>query len=354
MSKKQNNLIAKEIHQQFYKDKVGKIGWTDKWASPFYEFLFKQNNFNSILDIGCGNGSFLSLCKSKGLERCAGTDIITLDLGIVKKEENIEYYNIPASELSFNNNEFDIVTSFECLEHVHEDEVDATLDNMFKFTSNFLCLSIAHRESGEKTKDGRNLHLTVHPWHWWKNKLNKRGTIYSKLSPSDESRSYVIVSKRKTIYCDLDSTLNDHYNRIKRFTVEGKCDFLKASTEKELLKDLPLPHAIDSLNTLSKDFNIIILTARPFPNAQEITKKWLDLHNFYYDSIIVVKKSLDKIKYVDSSSSLFIDDLSRKHETNPPYKVLYQDTIEELEKRKINYILFKGDWKKVMHKLGYE
>lgn len=160
--------------------------------------------------------------------------------------------------------------------------------------------------------------------------------------------------RKKTIYCDLDSTLNDHYNRIKRFTVEGKCDFLKASTEEELLKDLPLPHAIDSLNILSKDFNIIILTARPFPNAQEITKKWLDLHNFYYDSIIVVKKSLDKIKYVDSPSSLFIDDLSRKHETNPPYKVLYQDTIEELEKRKINYILFKGDWKKVMHKLGYE
>jgi len=34
--------------------------------------------------------------------------------------------------------------------------------------------------------------------------------------------------------------------------------------------------------------------------------------------------------------------------------VLYNETIEELEKRKLNYILFKGDWSKVMNQLGYE
>ena len=120
------------------------------------------------------------------------------------------------------------------------------------------------------------------------------------------------------------------------------------------MKDLPLPYAKESIDILKEKYNICIITARPYPNAYKITKSWLDKHNFYYDGIIVTRESIDKVKYVDTKDSLFIDDLSKKHESNLPYTILYENTIKELEKRKINYILFKGDWKKVMHKLGYE
>ena len=162
------------------------------------------------------------------------------------------------------------------------------------------------------------------------------------------------TNNKPTLYCDLDSTLNDHYRRISRFTIEGSCDFTAANQMDEVMKDLPLPFAKDSIDTLKEDYNICILIARAYPDAYKITKSWLDKFNFYYDNIIVVERSIDKIKYLNDEDSLFIDDLSRKHESNPPYKILYENTIKELEKRKINYILFKGDWKKVMHKLGYE
>jgi len=163
-----------------------------------------------------------------------------------------------------------------------------------------------------------------------------------------------MVSKKPTLYCDIDSTINNHYVRIKRHTSNGVCNFSAAHSREELMKDEVLPLAKESIDILSKDYNIVFLTAREFPDAYNLTKEWLLANNFYFDSIIVVSRSIDKIGYLRGDNCLFIDDLSRKHETNPPYTVLYHDTIKALEDRKINYILFKGDWKEVMNKLGYE
>jgi SAM-dependent methyltransferase/5'(3')-deoxyribonucleotidase len=352
--KSTNNQIAKDIHQEFYSLVAkGKIEWTDQWAKPFYPFIFESNNFKSVIDIGCGDGSFINKCADNSFEKCTATDLITVDLNLVKKNKSVRYLNTPASELDLNET-FDLVTSFECLEHVHLDEVDATLDKMFSLADKYLCLSIAHKESGEKTEDGRNLHLTVKDWKWWSEKLSERGEIFQVLSPSDKHRTFVIVNKKPTLYCDIDSTVNNHYVRIKRHTSNGTCNFTAAHSREELMKDEVLPHAKNSIDTLSKKYNIVFLTARNFPNAYNLTREWLVANNLYFDSIIVVNRSIDKIKHLRGANCLFIDDLSRKHETNPPYKVLYHDTIKALEDRKINYILFKGDWKEVMSRLGYE
>jgi len=157
----------------------------------------------------------------------------------------------------------------------------------------------------------------------------------------------------RVLYCDLDSTLNTHWKRIKKHTINGVCNYDLAFSREEILSDEPLEGAREALIKLSKDYKIVILTARPFADAFNITKQWLDNNNFYYQDIIVVNRSIDKLPYL-TKESLFIDDLSRKHENNLPYTVLYNETIEELEKRKLNYILFKGDWSKVMNQLGYE
>jgi len=161
-------------------------------------------------------------------------------------------------------------------------------------------------------------------------------------------------SDKPTFYCDIDSTVNDHYNRILRNTINGRCNFDKANTREEILKDKVLPLAKESLNILSEKYKIVFLTARAYTNARNITEEWLRVNNFKYDDLIVVNRSIDKIKYLTEKNIVFLDDLSKKHETHPPYTILYQDTIKELDRLNINYILFKGDWKEVMKRLGYE
>lgn len=155
-----------------------------------------------------------------------------------------------------------------------------------------------------------------------------------------------------TLYCDIDSTINNHWVRIQRNTHNGRCDWSKAFSEEEIMLDKPLDGALEALEKLSKAYKIVFLTARNFPNAENITKNWLEVNGFKYDDLIVVKRSVDKLEYVTEKDCLFIDDLSKKHEFNPPYVVLYEDTIQALEEYKVNYILFKGDWKEVLLKLN--
>jgi len=160
------------------------------------------------------------------------------------------------------------------------------------------------------------------------------------------------MESKPILYCDIDSTINKHWKRIQRNTTDGICDYSKAYSEKEIMKDEVLEGSHDALQELSKTYSIVFLTARPFLDAERITKAWLSANNFVYYKLIVVKKSKDKIPYVDKKGCLFIDDLSRKHETNPPYTQLYTDVIAELDRRNVNYIRFKGDWTEVLERLS--
>jgi len=156
----------------------------------------------------------------------------------------------------------------------------------------------------------------------------------------------------KKLFCDIDSTINNHWERIQRCTTNGKCDFIKAFSKEEVMKDEVLPGARESLKELSNRYEIHFLTARDFPNAYDMTREWLNKNGFEYESIIVVNKPMDKLKYVTEAGCLFIDDLSKKHETNPPYKILYWNVIRELNKNNVNYIIFKNNWKTIMGEIS--
>lgn len=345
-----NNSYIKEIHHNFYSER--KVNWTDRWASQFKEFIFSDSKKESIIDVGCGNGSFIAECQAKGFKDCHALDIVTLDLGLVDIRPKITYHSVPASDLNLNGRKFTFVTSFDVLEHLHEEEVDATLDNLFSLCSGFLCLSISHRKSGEMLEDGTNLHQTVRSWAWWKEQLEKRGTLHKLLSNNTITRSASVWIPKPILYCDIDSTVNKHWKRIQRNTVDGKCDWSKAFSEAEVMKDEVLESSQEALRVLSSTYNIVFLTARPFTDAERITAAWLSKNNFVYSKLIIVKSSKEKIPYVTTPGCLFIDDLARKHETNPPYTVLHEDVIEELDSKKVNYIRFKGDWQEVLEQLS--
>ena len=154
--------------------------------------------------------------------------------------------------------------------------------------------------------------------------------------------------QRKKLYCDIDSTINNHWERIHRWSNNGICNWEKALSRDEIMKDEVLPGVIEKLTKLSEEYEIHFLTARNFVDAYNITKDWLDLKGIKYESINVVKKSKDKPEFLSNNGcDLFIDDLSTDQEKGPSYINLYNETIKDLENRKINYIIFKGNWSDV-------
>ncbi len=145
------------------------------------------------------------------------------------------------------------------------------------------------------------------------------------------------------IFCDLDSTLNDSYRRVRRFSFDGTCDWKKAYSEIELMKDIPNMKGKNFIEKYNKDYEVIIITARNFKYSKDFTKQWLDNNNFIYSKLIIVKNPLEKIKYLNNNDFL-IDDFSQKHEIYDPYKVLNWKMIKYLNKKKKKYLIFKGDW----------
>ncbi len=159
---------------------------------------------------------------------------------------------------------------------------------------------------------------------------------------------------RKQLYCDIDSTINNHWVRIKRWALPsfpGSSIDSKAFSREEIMKDDVLPGALNAVEQFSKDWDIHFLTARNFPDAYSITEQWLTQKGFPYDTINVVKKSKDKPPFlVQRQVDLFVDDLSAGQEFGPSYINLYTSTIQDLQNKNIKFEIFKNNWAEILER----
>tara|TARA_R110000765_G_scaffold423931_1_gene533605 strand:- start:309 stop:812 length:504 start_codon:yes stop_codon:yes gene_type:complete len=163
----------------------------------------------------------------------------------------------------------------------------------------------------------------------------------------------------KYLYCDIDSTVNNHWERIKKWAIPsfpGHSIHPRAFTREEIMKDKPLPGAKRILNMFKEGgYKIIFLTARKFDDAYGITTDWLDEHGFVYDDVIVVDNSEAKVPIIqkameEDKMDLFIDDFSAGQEYGPSYKNLYVGVIQDLQILGAHVEVFKGDWQEVEEK----
>lgn len=152
------------------------------------------------------------------------------------------------------------------------------------------------------------------------------------------------------LYCDIDSTLNTHRERIKRNTIggwPGEAIDPKAFTREEVMKDQALPGALDALKKLSEHFEITYLTARMWDWPEgTITKDWLEREGFPIDHIVVVGSMEEKINFINANPcDLFIDDFSIYQERL--YTALKQSVIDKIT---VPFEIFRGDWQYILDK----
>lgn len=122
-----------------------KPDWGD--GMEYHRRSLVEQNISSdslLLDYGCGQGAYVHYFNSKGI-KCIGADLfeypkweaISAELGVVK---NSIFSCIYDAKLPFNDNEFDIVFSFEVLEHCPDPE--KTLRELKRVAKSSLILSV--------------------------------------------------------------------------------------------------------------------------------------------------------------------------------------------------------------------
>ena len=152
------------------------------------------------LDLGCGVGfAFEYLSQHKFNFETYGVDISNEAIAMARHrlssmkglDERLKV--IDSQSLPFENGYFSLVTCFDVLEHLDEDDVVATLkeiDRSMAGGGTFVG-AVSCRKAGSDDKFGDNLHRTIKTTDWWIDKIDPDRAIY------DGQRKQFVLWKRK-------------------------------------------------------------------------------------------------------------------------------------------------------------
>jgi cyclopropane fatty-acyl-phospholipid synthase-like methyltransferase len=107
----------------------------------------------SLIDFGCSDGEMLPILSER-----YNINAIGYDPGVS------EFENIPTTAV-------DCLTSTDVLEHVEPEMIDDTLKIINTLFTKSAFLLIASYPAKKHLPDGRNAHLIIENFDWWKNKL---------------------------------------------------------------------------------------------------------------------------------------------------------------------------------------
>jgi SAM-dependent methyltransferase len=106
--------------------------------------LFEQSDPSSVLDVGCGEGVLVHQWAQRlGDRRVVGIDLQeeSIQAGWAQRQApNLEYRVMAAEDLPFAENEFDLASAIEVLEHVPDPE--HTLAEMARCAERYLLVSV--------------------------------------------------------------------------------------------------------------------------------------------------------------------------------------------------------------------
>ena len=126
-------------------DQVGKhkndLTYTEQPNIVYKEVEKRKEDFNKILEVGSGTGHLIGKLSEELYSECWSVDInAELINYITKKYEkvNISYGDI--IDLPFDDNSFDLVYTYQVLQHVHPDNIRQALNELLRVTKKELWL----------------------------------------------------------------------------------------------------------------------------------------------------------------------------------------------------------------------
>jgi glycosyltransferase involved in cell wall biosynthesis/SAM-dependent methyltransferase len=176
------------------------------WGENMLETL-KSWKASSLLDVGCGYGNFCD-AASIFVPKVYGLDIASVATGNIIDNPDITFFDGEATHLPLPENAVEWVTSFDCLEHCLEEDIDDILGEFDRVARKGFILSISYEPC---EMDGMPLHMTVKPESWWMEKLGKYGKIEKFGKAPITGAPYLICRKplRPRIICYCAGTLGN-------------------------------------------------------------------------------------------------------------------------------------------------
>jgi hypothetical protein len=158
-----------EMHKyvEVFSQRGDKYGHSDH-GKHARKWIMENIDPKTLIDLGCGWNEFCVEMRKHGVEAtgvdfaCPGADL------------RMPIHKIPTSQ------RYDVVTSFDCLEHCLTDEIDDILIEMRRLSKRFV-VSISYVQAVNKGMNGEPLHMTVQKEHWWLRRFRKLGATIERI-----------------------------------------------------------------------------------------------------------------------------------------------------------------------------
>lgn len=181
-----------------HEDRKYSLLWRDGYSDANWKRLARvglrlAKSFNehpSIIDFGFGRGSAMDFFEDKGLY-VEGVEISRY--AVQKQYGHRQVHHASLDNLAMlGDNQFKIGFCNDVIEHIPQEHVTSSLDEMTRVCSDYLLISVCPKPSHHLSLEGENLHLTVKPESWWENILQNYGGVQRIRFWFSRSARYVI------------------------------------------------------------------------------------------------------------------------------------------------------------------
>ncbi|MDB4386146.1 class I SAM-dependent methyltransferase [bacterium] len=159
------------------------------------------------LDIGCGVGFVLNYLAGPNFDlNVFGVDIS--DLAVQQAQTRMQHvpggpsqvFVLDTQRLPFEDHFFSLITCFDVLEHLDEQDIDSTISEILRALrpGGVFLGSVSCRKSGVDDLHGDNLHRTVKSPDWWINKFEPDSAQYDGQRQQLTLWKHLPLSKRST------------------------------------------------------------------------------------------------------------------------------------------------------------
>lgn len=175
-------------------------GYCPYHGKDMWKRLFKLVDFGKLktaLDVGCGFGQGIAMCRNKGIE-AYGCDISSGLTPYWGMANIVPFCRVAsADQIPFEDGKFDLVVCVDVLEHIPEEAVSASFAEMARVGKMDFVYEICTIPAVTKFAVGHGEpHICVKPLDWWVEKVRESGlNIHQKVMSSDQTHVTIIASK---------------------------------------------------------------------------------------------------------------------------------------------------------------
>jgi ubiquinone/menaquinone biosynthesis C-methylase UbiE len=155
--------LREEEHEKYKAAYQGSYGMGKARKMAAFDAIASVEVRGSLLDVGCGRGEILDYAETEGFTRIRGVDVVPELFS--ERVSHGEAHSLP-----FVDDEFDVVTCFDVLEHLLPDDTDRALSELDRVSYQAVILSAANYPS---RNNGDNLHINIRAYKQWDKLIRK-------------------------------------------------------------------------------------------------------------------------------------------------------------------------------------